>query len=269
MRRRARQDMPRLRFTIVQWLHSSCVPPASRFLISPGTTTRRVALATPFSFPLPLTSSHRIIPRTSTDAFGSKRARSEESALIRAWWVEAEQRRRLATAVDATVLSVAGLSLCGPHAVALYLQCPLRYRYIHGLQCLFALRYSELVSVDLLRIRRGGPIPILTTKGGEPRVLDCRFVRSIPQWQAVSFAEVPGLAEYDGVSHDVAIGVIRSLTPVRERMKSNTHIWRHLRAEYMEAQGKEIDEIARYLGHKSLDSTREYLRPRVRPTVTA
>jgi integrase len=165
----------------------------------------------------------------------------------------------LRVALDETLITCAGIAVCGPQAIQLYQALSPHLRHIHGLQCWFALRYSEIGSIPIQLVRFGHMVPIHTTKGGRDRFHSSAIARNVKAWSAVHLVRVPECHTYDAVSLDVSHAIGRLGIPVVTDMHRATHIWRHLRAEYLVSRGASLDEIAAVLGHKSLDSTRRYL----------
>lgn len=174
----------------------------------------------------------------------------------------ARQAVRLTSALDTTLRGPEALAVCGATALSLYRSLSPHTRHIHGLQCWFALRWSEIAELDLQQIVHSDMVDVRTTKGGKHRRLSCGLARRVGEWQGVEAIHVPPVVSYDMVASDVLRAIRRLDIPIPDRMKHHTHIWRHLRAEHMYLMGCPLSQISEYLGHRSADSTRRYLPER-------
>lgn len=122
-------------------------------------------------------------------------------------------------------------------------------------------RWNELVTIDLPGVIAGQPIRIEASKGSRPRTLPGWPLTLAPCWARVDPSAPLLIISYDAVCQRLAQARRRAGIELPAQAKDKTHIFRHLYASWLHAQGESLHVIAARLGHRSESSTRHYIHP--------
>jgi len=122
-----------------------------------------------------------------------------------------------------------------------------------------ACRYSELQLIEIERLTEGQAFMIIQPKTKSPRILSGIEEMATIDWAGVNLSCRYPLTNYDMSRRAISRVVPGELRQALLNENDKTHIFRHLRATWMKMLGFDIGEIANYLGHTNIDSTRQYI----------
>jgi len=127
------------------------------------------------------------------------------------------------------------------------------------LMCIFAIRFSEISQIYPLKLKHQEDFSVLQKKTGKMRVLQHPPTPKNFHYTFNSMTVNLELISYDGVKIAINRAVPQDLKNFLVDSHSSTHIFRHLRASWMHAQGIEKDIIREFFAHESIETTSEYI----------
>jgi len=121
------------------------------------------------------------------------------------------------------------------------------------------LRWKELNRLDLVKYIHGQAQHIKQYKTGTNRL-----IQPLPAINEVEFPSWDNSRDFMRLGYDSVKSAINRATPrhVRQLLadcNDSTHIFRHLRASWLSAQGWTDQKIANYFVHQSAETTQSYI----------
>lgn len=120
-------------------------------------------------------------------------------------------------------------------------------------------RYSEMIQLDLVRLVEGGVQEVHMPKTGRTRYVSLDYGKMDVDPAPWAEKATVNRLSYNALSLALSRAIPFSIKKHLDRSHHNTHVFRHLSASWMSAQGASVKEIAGWLGHSSEQAALSYL----------
>lgn len=135
------------------------------------------------------------------------------------------------------------------------------------LMAIFSIRFSEISQINPTDVKFMRTIKVLQPKTGKMRVIIHPEVPQNFQYTFNSMAVNFELISYDGVKAAINRAIPEDLKKKLSGSHSSTHIFRHLRASWLNARGISKDLIREYFDHESEETTSKYIHQGLFPFI--
>lgn len=127
------------------------------------------------------------------------------------------------------------------------------------LLCLGAIRFKEIQCIDLGAILSDRVQVIEQPKTKTSRLLSNLYLTNRASRATLTADTKKTISSYDALRLQILDSTPSKIRTILKFQNDKTHIFRHLRASFMNWRGIDIPEISEYFAHQSEQATREYI----------